>query len=308
MLPFKVTPNRQDLVKMATRRGRHRQPCFSVAILAAVAEESDGVSMRSSTALVLAMTVTACSGTDGDILHTRVDARPQPESLASWQIQLTGNLDTTVDVRVFIADAGTPTSVIADLHAAGRIVICYFSAGTQEPFRGDAARFPAASLGEPVASYPDERWIDVRDPTVRAIMQDRITAAAAGGCDGIEASGLAAFAATTGFDFTRADQVGYDRWLAAAVHRAGLSLGFVENDASLGGDLLADFDWTIVWSCLATGCPVAAPYVAAGKPAFLVEYGDETRAPVVCPGGRALGMSAIIKRDSNLDAFRVGCP
>ena len=221
MLPSQVTPKRQDLVKMSTRRGRHRQPCFSVAILAAVAEERDGVSMRSSTALVLAMTVTACSGTDGDILHTRSDARPQPQPLASWQIQLSGNLDTTVDVRVYIADAGTPTSVIADLHAAGRIVICYFSAGTQEPFRGDAARFPAASLGEPVASYPDERWIDVRDPTVRAIMQDRITAAAAAGCDGIEASGLAAFAATTGFDFTRADQVGYARSLAAAVHRAG---------------------------------------------------------------------------------------
>lgn len=159
-----------------------------------------------------------------------------------------------------------------------------------------------------MASYPDERWIDVRDPTVRAIMQDRITAAAAAGCDGIEASGLAAFAATTGFDFTRADQLGYARSLAAAVHRAGLSLGFVENDASLGADLLADFDWTIVWSCLDAGCPVAGPYVAAGKPAFLVEYGDETRAPVVCPGARALGLSAIIKRDANLDAFRVGCP
>jgi hypothetical protein len=113
---------------------------------------------------------------------------------------------------------------------------------------------------------------------------------------------------TSGFDFTRADQLGYDRWLADAVHRAGLSIGFVENDASLGGDLLADFDWMIVWSCLDTGCPAAAPYVAAGKAAFLVEYGDETRATVVCPGARALGLSAIIKRDASLDAFRVGCP
>src|SRR4051812_18052736 len=293
---------------MSTRRGRRRHGRFSVAILAAFAEERGGVSMRSSTALVLAMTVTACSGTDGDILHTTPDGRPRPVALASWQIQLTGNLDTTFDVRVYIADAATPAPVIADLHAAGRIVICYFSAGTREPFRGDAARFPAASLGEPLASYPDERWIDIRDPTVRAIMQDRITAAAAAGCDGIEPSGLAGFATTNGFDFTRADQLGYDRSLADAVHRAGLSIGFVENDASLGSDLVADFDWIIVWSCLDTGCPAAAPYVTAGKPAFLVEYGDETRAPVVCPAARALGLSAIIKRDANLDAFRVGCP
>ena len=261
--------------------------------------------MRSFTALAVAMTVTACSGTDGDILHT---TRPQPQPLASWQIQLTGNLDTTVDVRMYIADAGTRAAVINDLHAAGRIVICYFSAGTQEPFRDDASRFPAASLGEPLASYPDERWIDVRDPAVRAIMQDRITAATAAGCDGIEASGLAAYATTTGFDFTRADQIAYDRWLANAVHRAGLSIGFVENDAGLSGDLLADFDWTIVWSCLDTGCPAAAPFVAARKAAFLVEYGDETRTAVVCPGAHDLGLSAIIKRDGNLDAFRVGCP
>ena len=91
--------------------------------------------MRSFTALAVAMTVTACSGTDGDILHS---TRPQPQPLASWQIQLTGNLDTTVDVRMYIADAGTRAAVINDLHAAGRIVICYFSAGTQEPFRDDA--------------------------------------------------------------------------------------------------------------------------------------------------------------------------
>jgi hypothetical protein len=41
---------------------------------------------------------------------------------------------------------------------------------------------------------------------------------------------------------------------------------------------------------------------------FLIEYGDETRAADVCPKARALGLSAIIKRDGNLDAFRVGCP
>jgi Glycoside-hydrolase family GH114 len=267
--------------------------------------------MRSSTALVLAMVaVTACSGTEGDILRTKSDGgtRPQPQPLSSWQIQLTGTLDTTVDVRTYITDADTSPTVIGDLHAAGRIVICYFSGGTREPFRADAGRFPAASLGQPLANYPDEQWIDVRDQTVRAIMQDRITAAQAAGCDGIDPSGLAGFLATTGFTFTRADQLDYDRWLAGVVHGAGLSIGLVENDAGLATDLLGDFDWSIVWSCLDTGCAAAAPFVSAGKAAFLVEYGDQTRAPVVCPGARGLGLSAIIKRDGNLDAFRVGCP
>ena len=51
--------------------------------------------MRSSTTLVLAMVaVTACRGTEGDILRTKSDAgtRPQPQPLSSWQIQLTGTL------------------------------------------------------------------------------------------------------------------------------------------------------------------------------------------------------------------------
>ena len=157
--------------------------------------------------------VTACTGTGGDLLRTRSDAgttpRPRPEALSSWQIQLSGSLDTTVDVRIYVADVDTRASVIRDLHAAGRLMICYFSAGSAESFRSDAARFPAASLGEPVQDYPDERWIDPRDTTVRAIMGDRIAKAAAAGCDGIHPSGLAAYATTTGFDFTRTDQLAY---------------------------------------------------------------------------------------------------
>src|SRR3954452_2501987 len=146
--------------------------------------------MRSFTALACTIAVTACSGIDGDILRTRPDGsitqRPRPAPLSAWQIQLTGTLDATVDVRSYIVDVGTPASAIRGLHDAGRIVLCYFSAGTMEPFRGDASRFPASALGAPLTDYPDERWIDVRDATVRAIMQDRIIAAAGAGCDGID--------------------------------------------------------------------------------------------------------------------------
>jgi hypothetical protein len=275
--------------------------------------------MRSSTppfsalifSALLVLAFASCRATEGDIFRTRPDAattRPVPMPLMSWQIQLTGSLDTTLDVGVYIADVETPPAVIDGLHTAGRIAICYFSAGSAEPFRADASRFPAAALGTPLANYPDERWVDVRDATVRSIMADRIAASAAAGCDGLDASGLAAFAADNGLGISRADQLAYDRWLAGAAHARGLSLGFVENDASLAQDLLADFDWVIAFSCVDADCPTAAPFVAAHKAAFLVEYGDESRAAAVCPKARSLGLSAIIKRDANLDAFRIGCP
>src|SRR4029079_1876316 len=174
---------------------------------------------------VLALALAACHATEGDIFRPRSDAAtsgPAPMPLASWQIQLTGSLDPTLDVAVYIADIETPPAVIDDLHAARRIVICYFSGGTLEPFRDYASPFPAAALGAPLADYPDERWVDVRDATVRAIMQDRVIAAAGAGCDGIDPSGLAAFQESTNLDFTRDDQVDYDRWLAAVAHGLGL--------------------------------------------------------------------------------------
>ena len=234
--------------------------------------------------------------------------RPKPEPLTTWQIQLSETLDTTVDARVYISDIDTPTSIIRGLHNAGRIVICYFSAGTMEDFREDAPRFPAESLGMTLPNYPDERFVDVRHMAVRAIMQDRLANAARVECDGVHPSGLAAFGGGTGFDFTRADQVAYNRWLASAAHALGLSIGLVDGDVSLSQELLADFDWRVVFGCLASQCAAAAPFVGARKAALLIEYGDETRVADVCPKARDLGLSAIIKRNGKLDAFRAGCP
>ncbi len=73
--------------------------------------------MRSFTALACTIAVTACSGTDGDILRTRSDGsvtqRPRPAPLSTWQIQLSGALDTTVDARSYIVDVATPAAVIS---------------------------------------------------------------------------------------------------------------------------------------------------------------------------------------------------
>jgi hypothetical protein len=272
------------------------------------------------TILSFAAALAACTGIEGDILRTPPDAAPhdatpadgggpseEPEPLSTWQIQLSGSLDTSVDVRVFTLDLDTPPPVLDALRDAGRIVFCYFSAGTMEPFRDDASDFPESSLGARLPDYPDERWVDVRDPAVRSIMQDRIARAAEVGCDGVHPSGLAGFSAENGIDFERADQLAYDRWLSGVAHEQGLSIGLVETDVELSEELVADFDWSVVWSCLDTDCEAAAPFVALGKAAFLVEYGDESRTAEVCPKARALGLSAIIKRNADLDAFRAGC-
>lgn len=280
--------------------------------------------------LACATALAGCTGVEGDILRTPPAANPPeggggmpdggggmpdggatmrgPAPLSTWQIQLTGALDTALDVEVFTLDLDTPPSVLRGLHDDGRIVLCYFSAGTMEPFRDDASAFPESSLGLPLADYPDERWVDVRDATVRSIMGDRIARAADVGCDGVHPSGLGAFLAGTGLDFERDDQLAYNRFLSGVAREQGVSIGLVETDVDLSEALVADFDWSVVWSCLDSDCEAAAPFVMLGKAAFLVEYGDESRTSEVCPKARALGLSAIIKRDADLDAFRAGCP
>jgi hypothetical protein len=274
-----------------------------------------------SAVLACATALAGCNGVEGDILRTPPATPPpdttapdgggsvrEPLPLSTWQIQLTGELDTTLDVAIFTLDLDTPAPVLRDLREAGRIVLCYFSAGTMEPFRDDASDFPESSLGNPLRDYPDERWVDVRDATVRSIMRDRVARAAEVGCDGVHPSGLSAFLAETGLDFERADQLAYNRFLSGVAREHGISIGLTEGDVDLSNALVADFGWSVVFGCLDSDCEAAAPFVALGKAAFLVEYGDASRTSEVCPRARALGLSAIIKRDADLDAFRAGCP
>jgi hypothetical protein len=100
---------------------------------AAFAREIANNFMHRSSLLLLAMLAGACTGTEGDILRTppgvrppddAATARPRPTPLSSWQIQLSGALDTTPEVQVFTSDLETPSSVIEQLHSAGRVVIC----------------------------------------------------------------------------------------------------------------------------------------------------------------------------------------
>lgn len=57
------------------------------------------------------------------------------------------------DIGLFDA----PQEVIDTLHAEGRIVICYFSAGMHEDWRPDAEAFPQAVRGKPLDEWPGER-------------------------------------------------------------------------------------------------------------------------------------------------------
>ena len=109
-----------------------------------------------------------------------------------FQIVLNGVPDTgkvlqPADAVVWDVDAeDTTAETITALHAMGKTVICYFSAGTYENWRPDAKQFPPGDLGMTLAEWPNEKWIRLGSTGVRNIMKARISRAAKKGCDAID--------------------------------------------------------------------------------------------------------------------------
>jgi hypothetical protein len=246
----------------------------------------------------------SCGGTEGAVVTTQqAERRPM-----SWQIQLTGEIDTSYAVDRYEVDLDTSAEVIDELHAAGRSVACYFSAGTLESFRSDAGEFPSEAVGEPMAAYPDESWLDLRDATVRSIMVARLEAALQQGCDEVDPSNLDGFLAATGFPLTLDDALDTARLLASEARDRGLSPGLSGGDVSFIESLTAEYDWALAMGCVrSTGCSQFSRFTTLGKPVFVVEFGDEDQVAEICPRAEQLGLNAILK-NSELDAFRVGCP
>src|SRR5690606_19748817 len=99
----------------------------------------------------------------------------KPTPMTTWQWQLTGELNIAYDAEVYDIDLfDTDPSVIADLQAQDKKVICYFSAGSYEEWRSDANDFNTSDLGNSLDGWPGERWLDIRSNNVRAIMANRI--------------------------------------------------------------------------------------------------------------------------------------
>lgn len=236
----------------------------------------------------------------------------QPEPGISWQWQLVGTVDTSIDVAVYDIDLfDVPQETIDALHADGRVVICYFSAGSYEQWREDADQFPAAAIGDPLDGWPGEAWLDHRDPTIRTIMQARLDLAVTKDCDAVEPDNVDGYTNPTGFDLGAADQLDYNRFLAAEAHARGLSIG-LKNDVDQVAELVDDFDWALNEECVSyRECGTKSPFIQQGKAVFHVEYVDDPAegpglAEQVCPQTTGLGFSTLIK-EWDLTPWRLAC-
>jgi hypothetical protein len=230
---------------------------------------------------------------------------------------LTGTVDQSVDVPIYVIDGDNPRSVVDQLHAKGRKAICYFDAGSWESYRADAREFPMQALSEPNPEWPDERWIDLRQldsawgptgKTIRELLTARIDVCAAKGFDAIDPDMTEVHTATTRFPAggrpSAADNEAFVRWLARTAHERGMAAGLKGNFDQVAA-LVDAVDFTVNEQCAQYNeCDRLLPFIRAGKPVFHIEY-DRTAAQF-CPYDRANRFSGVRKRLS-LDAWAEPC-
>ncbi|MFF7165081.1 endo alpha-1,4 polygalactosaminidase [Streptomyces sp. NPDC008086] len=231
--------------------------------------------------------------------------RWQPRPGTAWQWQLSGRLDTSVDVPVYDIDGFDHSkATVTGLHGQGRKVVCYLSTGAWEDWRPDAGKFPRSVLGKG-NGWEGERWLDIRRTDVlEPLMADRIDMCRDKGFDAVEPDNMDGYRNRTGFPLKAADQLRYNRLVARLAHERGLAVG-LKNDLDQIPELVDDFDFAVNEQCAQyEECTTLSPFVEAGKAVFHVEYEVPTRD--FCGQSRRLKLSSMLKK-YELGAWRRAC-
>ncbi len=219
---------------------------------------------------------------------------PKPTTRA-WQWQLQGRVKTRFHASVYEIDGfDTPKSKVRQLHRQGRRVICYLDVGSWERYRPDAKRFPRPVIGRKYSGFPDERWLDIRHfHRFAGILKRRFAMCARKGFDAVEPDNLAGWENRTGFPISAGAQLRFNRWVARAVHRHGMSVA-LKNDGRQAMKLVRNFDFAVVEQCFQYHeCGAYRTFIRHGKAVFEAEY--EIPKSRFCSAARKIRFSAIRK-------------
>ncbi|MCD9874235.1 endo alpha-1,4 polygalactosaminidase [Streptomyces guryensis] len=254
--------------------------------------------------LLLALLLSAAGCTDAPDSEPS-GGRWQPRPGVAWQWQLSGRVDTSVDVPVYDIDGfDQPKATVTTLHDKGRKAICYLSTGAWEDWRPDATRFPKSVLGRG-NGWKGERWLDIRRTDVlEPLMAARFDMCREKGFDAVEPDNMDGYKNTTGFPLKAADQLRYNRLIARLAHDRGMAVG-LKNDLDQIPQLVGDFDFAVNEQCAQYGeCADVLPFIKAGKAVFHVEY--ELPTSRFCAQSRRLKLSSMLKK-YELGVWRRAC-
>lgn len=208
----------------------------------------------------------------------------------------------------------TEAAYVAAAAAQGTTVWCYLSIGSAEDWRADYEQFLALDeaeraagragvLGEAYAGWAGERWLNIGAwPVFLPLMTARVDVCADKGFGLVELDNMEVPSADEG------DLRAYIEALVAHIDARGL--GAIHKNATQLVDLEPQMSALLLEDCVLWDfCEDAAPYLAAGKPVWNVEYpagwqaeGRDFDLDRACGGG----VSTLIKRLS-LDADTIVC-
>jgi hypothetical protein len=252
-----------------------------------------------------------------------------PARGARWQWILDGNAEACRNVNVAVCDidwrsgedetrpVSDPVNVAAvqarrrlirDLQGRGTKVVCYIEAGDWNRERRDYRALPTSALGNTIDGWLSERWVNVSSshrPQVLQVMQARVNECAADGFDAMEFDMVEAIDdRSRGFALTDAEQITFNRALAAMAHRAGKA-AVHKGIPRLAPHLVNDFDFALVEECNLQDCTPLNAYTRAGKAVLVAEYNGGTNGTPYrdarrCNVAAANGWS-LIQKNVNLD-------
>lgn len=181
-----------------------------------------------------------------------------------------------LDIDLFDHSAET----VNKLHKAGKKVICYFSAGTYENERPDSAALKAVpNLVRNNMEEWDEKYLDIRIPELKPIMEARLDFAKEKGCDGVEPDNIDIYLSNPVKKWkdpiTKKDQLDYDIWLTSAAHARNLSIA-MKNDIANANVMVSHFDFAINEECYDFNeCDAyVSSFIKNKKAVFVAAYGD----------------------------------
>jgi len=233
----------------------------------------------------------------------------KPSANTTWQWQLDGSLNIKYDVEIYDVDLfDTSKKTIRSLKKDGKKVICYFSAGSYEDWRDDADMFSDKMKAKKMDGW-DERWLDIRDESLKLIMIKRIQLAYKKGCDGIEADNIDAYANETGLSLSSNEQLQYNKFLAKEAHKRGLAIG-LKNDLDQIDDLISYFDFAVNEQCHEYNeCDKLRPFILANKAVLNAEYAGKYKNNIkaLCQESKKNRFSTLVLPIDLDDSFRYSC-
>ncbi|OCL15260.1 glycoside hydrolase family 114 protein [Glonium stellatum] len=198
---------------------------------------------------------------------------------SSWQIILSDVVDAsnTVSPNVGIFDVDlfdTDASTISSLKNQGKKVICYFSAGSYEPNRPDSSQFRQNDMGRTLDGWPDEKWLNLKSTNVKNIMAKRVKLAAQKGCNGIDPDNMDGYGNNNGLGLQASDSVNFMKYLAGIAKSSNVAIG-LKNSLEIIPSVVGVVQFAVNEQCHQYNeCGSYAPFTAAGKPVFNIEYPD----------------------------------